>query len=41
VLGTLQPPLGAGLTAPVDGTTVLYTAWVGQGSDVMLIESFR
>jgi Tol biopolymer transport system component/tRNA A-37 threonylcarbamoyl transferase component Bud32 len=41
VLGTLQPPLGAGLTASADGTTVLYTAWVGQGSDVMLIENFR
>jgi len=41
LLGTMEGPLGPGLTASADGKTVLFTAWVGQGSDVMLIENFR
>ena len=44
VLGTLDGPLGplgGGLAVSADGSTILYTKIVGQGSDLMLIENFR
>jgi Tol biopolymer transport system component len=40
LLGTLERP-EEGLTVSADGKTILYASWVGEGSDLMLIENFR
>jgi len=41
LLGTLEGPLGAGLTVSDDGKTILFTKLVGEGRDLVLIENFR
>ena len=43
VFGTLEKASGPyfGLAVSGDGTTILYSKVVNQGSDLMLIESFR
>ena len=41
LLGTLEGPLGAGLTVSADGKTILFTKVVGEGRDLVLIENFR
>jgi hypothetical protein len=40
LLGTLERS-GDGLTVSADGMTILFTKWVGEGSDLGLIENFR
>jgi len=40
LLGRLEKPFG-GLAVSPDGKTILYTKTVREGSDLMLIESFR
>jgi eukaryotic-like serine/threonine-protein kinase len=40
LLGTLERQ-GSGLTVSADGKTVLFTKVIGEGSDLILIESFR
>ena len=32
---------GGGIAVSPDGKTILYTKWVGEGSDLMMIENFR
>jgi hypothetical protein len=45
LLGTLERPDigggGGGLTASADGSVILYSKMIGEGSDLMLIENFR
>jgi Tol biopolymer transport system component len=41
LLGNLEQAAGSGLTVSPDGTTVLFTKVVGEGSDLMMIENFR
>jgi Tol biopolymer transport system component len=40
ILGRLEEP-SYGLTVSPDGKTILYTKYVGQGTDLMMIENFR
>ena len=40
LLGTLEGPLGNGLTVSDDGKTILFTKLIGEGRDLVLIENF-
>jgi hypothetical protein len=41
LLGTVDGPIGTGLTVSADGRTILYTKLAGQGNDLFLIDNFR